>query len=115
MNLATAVDCLDALSAALEGERQALLARDVQRLLQANEEKLAILAALEANPPPVSLAPRLAALGDANRANGALLARRRREVDWALRYLGRHEALDSSYDARGQRREVAAVRCLASA
>ena len=39
-------------------------------------------------------------LAEANRANGALLARRRREVNWSLRHLGRGEAAPA-YDAQG--------------
>ncbi|MCW0447160.1 hypothetical protein NB696_004032 [Xanthomonas sacchari] len=44
---------------------------------------------------------RLRELADANRANGALLSRRRREVNWALRHLGRSVSA-SSYDANGE-------------
>ena len=44
---------------------------------------------------------RLRELSEANQANGALLARRRREVNWALRHLGRSES-SGAYDANGQ-------------
>lgn len=105
---------LDALECALQAERAALLANDIQALLRANHDKLAALAALEADPPPPSLHPRVVALSHLNRANGALLARRRRAVDWALQHLGRTEAWPA-YDASGRSAVSVHGRTLASA
>jgi flagellar biosynthesis/type III secretory pathway chaperone len=47
-------------------------------------------------------------------ANGILLARRRREVNWALRHLGRAES-SGAYDAQGQTSTLSAPRPLAVA
>lgn len=94
------VDPLQQLSDALDGERQALVEHDVQALVAATSLKLEALRILEARP-PLEHAERLRELAERNRANGALLARRRREVGWALRQLGRSEA-SSAYDAKGQ-------------
>ena len=44
-------------------------------------------------------------LAERNRANGVLLSRRRREVNWALRQLYRTEDA-SAYDAKGQSHTV---------
>ena len=49
-----------------------------------------------------------------NRSNGALLARRRREVNWALRHLGRAESAPA-YDAQGQAQQLQPRRDLAVA
>ena len=49
-----------------------------------------------------------------NRANGALLSRRRREVSWTLRQLGRSENA-SAYDAKGQSQQLHTRRSLAVA
>ena len=57
---------------------------------------------------------RLQELAERNRANGVLLARRRREVNWALRQLGRSEA-SSAYDAKGQANTLHTRRPLAVA
>lgn len=92
---------LDDLASALEAERQALVGHDVDGLVRANEAKLAALRALENAPLGEVARERLAALSELNRANGALLARRRREVGWALRQLGRSES-QPAYDARGR-------------
>jgi len=109
---------LDRLEAALAAERQALLAHDVETLMQATADKLASLRAIEAQGLNAAmaavLAPRLTALAESNQANGALLARRRREVNWALRHLGRSES-DGAYDAQGRTGAVAATRALAVA
>lgn len=105
---------IDALDAALQAERAALLANDIDALLRANQEKLAVLAALEADPPAASLHPRVEALARLNRANGALLARRRRAIDWALQHLGRSEAAPA-YDASGRVAGGVSSRKLASA
>jgi len=53
-------------------------------------------------------------LAERNRANGVLLSRRRREVNWALRQMGRTEE-SSAYDAKGQSHTVTARRPLAVA
>jgi len=91
---------LDRLAAALSEERRALLDHDVTALVAANEEKLSALRGLEAHP-PVDAGARVAELRELNQANGALLARRQREVRWALRHLGRSEA-SPAYTGRGQ-------------
>lgn len=102
---------IERLAAALAEERRALLEHDIEALMRSTADKLAALRALESNVPGQQ-AERLAELAEANRANGALLARRRREVNWALRHLGRSES-SAGYDAQGQtslplaRRELA--------
>lgn len=93
-------ESLQRLSDALDGERQALVDHDVPALIQATSEKLDALRVLESQP-PVGEADSLQELAERNRANGALLARRRREVDWSLRQLGRSENA-SAYDAKGR-------------
>lgn len=115
MNEQAAGRCLDALEAALQAEREALVTHNVGALMRANEEKLAALAALEADVPPAGTHPRIATLSALNQANGALLARRRREVDWALRHLGRVEATEFGYNGKGLRPARAVARPLASA
>ncbi|GAE55355.1 hypothetical protein XPR_1990 [Xanthomonas arboricola pv. pruni MAFF 301420] len=82
---------LQRLSDALAGERQALLENDIDGLMRHTQDKLSALRALEAAMPQGEEG-RLRELAEANRANGALLARRRREVNWALRHLGRTES-----------------------
>ncbi|AOD15053.1 flagellar protein FlgN [Xanthomonas fragariae] len=104
---------LQRLSDALAGERQALLENDIDGLMQHTQDKLSVLRALEAAMPEGEEG-RLRELAEANRANGALLARRRREVNWALRHLGRTESAPS-YDARGQSSVVRGGRSLAVA
>jgi hypothetical protein len=94
-------DRLDALEAALGREREALLGHDVEALMAATQAKLDTLRALESDPPPGEVRERLVALYEFNTANGALLARRRREVNWALKALGRTEAR-TGYDALGR-------------
>lgn len=91
---------LQRLREALASERQALLEHDVERLMRVTQEKLEALRALEADIPQGEEAT-LRELAEANRANGVLLARRRREVNWALRHLGRSESAPA-YDANGQ-------------
>ena len=91
---------LDRLDAALAEERRALIEHDVEALVRSTRDKLESLRQLEAEPPAAEFAYRLRTLAEANRANGALLARRRREVNWSLRHLGRGEAA-SAYDAQG--------------
>jgi len=111
----TVTNPLQQLSDALAGERQALLDHNVEGLMQATGDKLAALRALEANVPAGAEAESLLRqLADANRANGALLSRRRREVNWALRHLGRSESA-SSYDAKGQSSTLRMSRPLAIA
>lgn len=112
---AEVADPLRQLGDALAGERQALLEHDVERLMQATHDKLAALRVLEQQVPAGDQAEsRLRELAEANRANGALLARRRREVNWALRHLGRSESAPS-YDAKGQSTTLHASRSLAVA
>lgn len=104
---------LQRLSDALAGERRALLGHDVEGLMQAVQAKLEALRELEAAVPE-GQQQRLRELAEANRANGALLARRRREVNWALRHLGRSESAPA-YDAHGQSSTLQASRPLAVA
>ncbi len=104
---------LDRLAAALADERRALLDHDVDLLMRSTGEKLAALRELE-GAVPQDQAARLAELAEANRRNGALLARRRREVNWALRHLGRAESAPA-YDAHGQAQQLQACRDLAIA
>jgi len=104
---------LDRLAAALADERRALLDHDVELLMRSTGEKLAALRELE-DAVPQGQGERLAELAEANRRNGALLARRRREVNWALRHLGRAESAPA-YDANGQAQQLHARRDLAVA
>lgn len=106
-------DALQRLSDALAGERRALLEHDVEGLIQATQAKLEALRELERDVPRGQQA-RLRELAEANRANGVLLARRRREVNWALRHLGRSESAPA-YDANGQSSTLRASRPLAVA
>ena len=92
---------LDVLEDALNAERRALLDHDVEALLLSTQAKLEALRAAERAGATADDAPRVLALSELNHANGALLARRRREVNWALRHLGRLDA-DALYDANGQ-------------
>ncbi|TBR09309.1 MAG: flagellar protein FlgN [Lysobacter sp.] len=92
---------LDALEQALQEERRALLDNDVEALLQSTQAKLVALRCAETLLPGQADAGRVTALGELNRANSVLLARRRREVGWALRHLGRVESA-GVYDAGGQ-------------
>lgn len=104
---------LQRLSDALDVERQALVGHDVQSLIRATSAKLEALRALE-QMLPVGQNERLQELAERNRANGVLLARRRREVNWALRQLGRSESA-SAYDAKGQSNTLHVRRPLAVA
>jgi flagellar biosynthesis/type III secretory pathway chaperone len=99
MNTAV-IEPLQRLKDALAGERQALLDHDIERLIRATQDKLEALRSLEADMPHGEERV-LRELAEVNRANGALLSRRRREVNWALRHLGRTESA-ATYDARGQ-------------
>ncbi|AGH77480.1 hypothetical protein XAC29_21215 [Xanthomonas axonopodis Xac29-1] len=107
---------LQRLSDALAGERQALLENDIDGLMRHTQDKLSALQALQALEAamPAGEEERLRELAEANRANGALLARRRREVNWALRHLGRTESAPS-YDAKGQSSVLRGGRSLAVA
>ncbi len=84
---------LDAFGAALEAERHALLHRDAEALKAACAAKTDCLRRLAlvdtANFVAGPHAERLRALADLNRANGELIARRRRDVEWTLTHLGR--------------------------
>lgn len=90
---------VERLATALADEREALLGGDAGSLLLATQEKLAALRELEAGMDP-AVADRISELAEINRANGALLARRRRELNWALRHLGRTEGMNG-YNAAG--------------
>ncbi len=109
---------LQRLSTALGEERRAILEHDVEALVRCTQEKLEALRALEAAAAgfgfPDELQGRLSELAEMNHANGILLARRRREVNWALRHLGRSES-NGAYDAQGQTSTVSAIRPLAVA
>lgn len=106
-------DPLQQLSDALDGERQALIDHDIPALIAATGRKLEALRVLEARP-PLEQAERLRELAERNRANGALLSRRRREVSWTLRQLGRSDSA-SAYDAKGQSQQLHTRRSLAVA
>lgn len=108
---ARAGEALDALERALADERRALLENDAEALMQSTQAKLAALRLAETLSPAQSDAPRVQALSELNRANGILLARRRREVSWALRHLGRVES-SGVYDAGGQAGIRPQSRCL---
>jgi len=95
---------LEQLDQALNDERQALLNHDVLALITATEHKLHALQRLEGHP-PMEQASYMRELAERNRANGLLLIRRRHEMDWALRYLGRNE--NAAYTARGQEKPTA--------
>ncbi|WP_144899416.1 flagellar protein FlgN [Luteimonas cucumeris] len=117
---------LDRLAEALDEERHAILEHDVEALIRSTQKKLESLRALEAGVPGFQPDAALVAIGSAdvesrlqqlsqlNHANGALLARRRREVNWALRHLGRSESA-VAYDAHGQTDNVKATRPIAVA
>ena len=104
---------LERLATALADEREALIGHDVEALMRSTQEKLAALRELEATPSGEIAGP-LAELAELNRANGALLARRRREVNWALRHLGRVESTPA-YDAHGRAEQARHSRELAVA
>jgi len=108
---ATSDEALDRLAAALADERRALLDHDIELLVRSTHDKLESLRRLETDLPD-GRAQRLAELAEANRSNGALLARRRREVNWALRHLGRAESAPA-YDAQGQAQQLQSRRELA--
>lgn len=105
---------LDKLAGALAEERRAILEHDIEALLRSTQDKVATLRDLEAQAPSMGAAfdVRLRELSEANQANGALLARRRREVNWALRHLGRSES-SGAYDANGQTDSITRSRPLA--
>ena len=102
---------LEALERALEAERRALLDNDFDALLASTADKLAALRRAEAAPQGSIAADRLETLRQQNQANGVLLSRRRREVGWALRHLGRVES-SGVYDSRGQPGARPQARCL---
>jgi flagellar biosynthesis/type III secretory pathway chaperone len=102
---------LEALEQALKAEREALLAHDVDALLASTDAKLTALRRAESLAADAGSAGRLGQLRDFNQANGVLLARRRREVNWALRHLGRIEST-SVYDSAGQPGARPQARCL---
>ena len=97
----TAGDALDALEQALNEERRALLENDAEALMRSTQEKLLALRRAETASAGLVDAARVTALSELNRSNGVLLSRRRREVSWALRHLGRVESA-GVYDAGGQ-------------
>lgn len=102
---------LEALERALAAERRALLEHDADALLSSTAAKLAALRQAESLPTQPADAERLRELRDFNQANGILLARRRREVSWALRHLGRVEST-GVYDSTGQSGASPKARCL---
>lgn len=107
----SAADALAELEQALAAERRALLDHDVEALLQSTQGKLVAVRALQALPAGAVTAERVRALSELNQANHVLLARRRREVGWALRHLGRVESA-GVYDASGQSGVRPQARCL---
>lgn len=104
-------DPLDTLEGALQAERRALLEHDVDALLASTQAKLAALKRVERHALDASAVARVTELSELNRANSVLLARRRREVTWALRHLGRTEAT-GVYDAGGRAAARAQTRSL---
>ncbi|WP_101927712.1 MULTISPECIES: flagellar protein FlgN [Luteimonas] len=104
---------IERLARALADEREALLGHDVEALLRSTQDKIVALRALEFCTAS-ELAGPLEELAELNRANGALLARRRREVNWALRHLGRVESAPG-YDALGRTDVACRSRALAVA
>lgn len=98
-----ATAALAELEAALLDERNALVSRDTEALGAAGTAKLAALRAAVgtcSGDDDPAMRERIRALDELNRANGALLARRRSEVAWTLRALGLENAA-GGYDARG--------------
>ncbi len=91
---------LDALERALDDERRALIGHDVEALMASTQAKLVALRQVEGWPLDPQASERVQALSALNQANGALLARRRREVNWSLRHLGRQDS-NTVYDATG--------------
>ena len=102
---------IEALANALEDERQALGRNDAEALMEANRAKLSALNVLEGHPPPPESHARLRELMERNRANGMLLARRQREVRWALRHIGRSET-GAGYARDGRLAPAVAARAL---
>lgn len=102
---------IDALAKALDDESVALARNDAERLLEANRAKLAALTELQGSPAPLESHDRLRELMERNRANGLLLARRQREVRWALRHLGRTE-VSGSYARDGRLSSASSGRAL---
>lgn len=102
---------LDALEQALQDERRALLENDAEALMRCTQAKILALRSAESSPPAQHEAARVVELSELNRANGILLSRRRREVSWALRHLGRVESA-GVYDAGGQAGSRPQSRCL---
>lgn len=109
--MSVGADPLEALEHALNAERRALLEHDVDALLSSTTAKLAALRRAETLLPEAAAAERLTALRVLNQANSVLLARRRREVNWALRHLGRVEST-GVYDSTGQPGARPQARCL---
>lgn len=104
---------LERLASALADEREALIGHDVDALMRSTRDKIVALRELEACPDGELSGP-MAELAEFNRANGALLARRRREVNWALRHMGRMESAPA-YDASGRAETTSRPRKLAVA
>ena len=91
---------LERLATALADEREAPIGHDVDALMRSTRDKIVALRELETASDGTLSGP-LSELAELNRANGALLARRRREVNWALRHMGRTESAPA-YDALGR-------------
>ncbi|CAA9337536.1 MAG: hypothetical protein AVDCRST_MAG71-2087 [uncultured Lysobacter sp.] len=107
----TAPDALTDLEHALNDERRALLEHDVEALLRSTQAKLVAVRTLQGLPAGVAAPERVNALNELNQANHILLSRRRREVNWALRHLGRVESAPV-YDSSGQPGARPQARCL---
>ena len=102
---------LEALEQALNAERRALLEHDVDALLRSTAAKLDALRRAETMPPSATAVERVTALRALNQDNNVLLSRRRREVTWALRHMGRVEST-GVYDSSGQPGARPQARCL---
>ena len=92
---------LAALDQALDRERSALITSDAEALMEANQAKLGALRQLEVLHPEPQWHAQIRRLMERNQANGVLLARRQREVRWALRHLGRSDS-QANYSADGK-------------
>ena len=80
-------------------ERRALLEHNADLLMSASKEKLECIQLLGEHPPTDAQSD-LRALAEANLANGRLLARRRHEVNWALRNID-NDGKAASYNQDG--------------
>lgn len=109
---------LDRLQALLLEEREALIRLDGAALAGHAQDKIALLAELNAELAQIeldgALQSRIAELAELHVANGALLQRRRQETSWLLQTLGAASPA-SAYDPMGSRDMQRISRTLAQA